>query len=272
MVGYAETGTRDPECAPGVSVAGTGPQVLDFEGVVWGPRQGEIRVLRPLAGDTVGMALWINDAGEAVGASGTCANTVLPPLAYGPHAVLWEADGSAIDLGNLGGKAISAGLSINNQGSVTGASTLNDQSSVFDGHAFLWTKATGKMQDLGTLPGDHSSVGLGINDGGDVVGASIDSSGNSRAYLWRNGVMSDLNALVPASSPLFLLWANSINARGEIVGYGATAGGDVHAFLASPADARDSESAAPAARAVTGPALSESGRKQLRGRFWIPMR
>ena len=76
VAGIAENSTRDPECPPGVSVSGTGPQVLDFEAVVWGTRQGEIRVLSPLPGDTVGMALWINDNGEAVGASGRCGNTV----------------------------------------------------------------------------------------------------------------------------------------------------------------------------------------------------
>jgi hypothetical protein len=89
--GTAENGTRDPACPPGVSpFTGTGPQVLDFEAVIWGPKQGQIRELRPLPGDTVGMALWINDNGQAVGASGSCANTVLPPLAFGAHAVLWE--------------------------------------------------------------------------------------------------------------------------------------------------------------------------------------
>jgi hypothetical protein len=54
------------------------------------------------------MALWINDLGQAVGASGSCANTVLPPLALGPHAVLWERDGSVTNLGNLGGTAVPA--------------------------------------------------------------------------------------------------------------------------------------------------------------------
>src|ERR1017187_8723874 len=101
--GLAENSTRDPECAPGVAVDGTGPQVLDYEAVIWGPAPGEIRVLRPLPGDTVGMALWINDNGQAVGASGTCANTIVPGFAAGPHAVLWESNGSVHDLGNLGG-------------------------------------------------------------------------------------------------------------------------------------------------------------------------
>jgi uncharacterized membrane protein len=64
-VGFAETGVRDLNCPTGARVNGTGPQILDFEAVVWGPRQGEIRPLRPLSGDTVGMAVGINDDGRS---------------------------------------------------------------------------------------------------------------------------------------------------------------------------------------------------------------
>ncbi len=97
-------------------------------------------MLRPLTGNTVGVAVWINDRGQAVGASGTCANTVLPPLAYGPHAVLWDSDGTPHDLGNLGSAKINMALSLNNAGDVVGASGLTDDSTVSDGtRAFLWT-------------------------------------------------------------------------------------------------------------------------------------
>jgi probable HAF family extracellular repeat protein len=278
VAGIAENSTRDPACRVGVSVGGTGPQVLDFEAVIWGPSQGEMRVLRPLPGDTVGMALWINDNGEAVGASGRCGNTVLPPLAFGPHAVLWEKDGSVHDLGNLGGTAVNIALAINNQGQAVGFSSLTDHSTPFFGtHAFLWTRETGKMRDLGTLPGDVVSGGQGINDRGEVVGLSFDPDGNPRAFLWRNGVMSDLNDLVPAGSPLFLLDAGGINSRGEITGFGVTHAGDVHAFLAAPTNGEDGrESFSPAAQEGTSEsrqaALPENARKLLQqmlpfGRF-----
>jgi hypothetical protein len=39
VAGIAENSTRDPECPPGVAFTGTGPQVLDFEAVIWGPSQ-----------------------------------------------------------------------------------------------------------------------------------------------------------------------------------------------------------------------------------------
>ena len=106
---------------------GTGPQVLDYEGVVWGPRPGQMRKLKPLPGDTVSIATWINDNGQAVGASGTCGNSENSPVAYGAHAVLWDAIGNPRNLGNVGSTAVNAGLSINNRGEVAGASSPTDQ-------------------------------------------------------------------------------------------------------------------------------------------------
>jgi probable HAF family extracellular repeat protein len=265
VAGLAENSTKDKNCPPGVSVSGTGLQVLDFEAVIWGPEPGEIRQLSPLPGDTVGMALWINDNGQAVGTSGTCANTVLPPLAFGPHAVLWDTDGSVTDLGNLGGAVLNIGLSINNQGQVVGFSSLTDQGSPFNGtHAFRWTRATG-MQDLGTLSGDVVSGGQGINDRGEVVGSSFDASGNPRAFLYQNGVMTDLNTLIPAGSPLYLLDAESINSSGQIAGFGMTSAGDMHGFLATPTSGEDvSGSLSAVSGSVTGPrALPEDVRKML---------
>ena len=291
VAGIAENSTRDPECPSAPAVNGTGPQVLDFEAVIWGPRQGQIRELRPLPGDSVGMALWINDNGEAVGISGRCANTIVPPIAVGPHAVLWNKDGSVHDLGSLGGTVNTsllgvgnAALSINNRDWVVGASALPGNT---NNHAFLWTKQTG-MRPLGTLPGYDNSAAGGINDRGDVVGTSYDVNFNLRAFLWQNGVMTDLNALVPASSQMSLWFATAINSRGDIVGFGLTSGGDVHGFLATPCDGNrgdtesckdDAEGAAAEADETTErphPVLSEDARKLLQqrlrfSRFGVPL-
>jgi probable HAF family extracellular repeat protein len=273
--GIAENSTKDPECPLTPALNGTGPQVLDFEAVIWGPGPGQIRELPPLTGDTVGMAMWINDHGQAVGSSGRCADTLLPGFAGGPHAVLWEKDGSVHNLGNLGGTANPAvpgvaniGFVINNRGQVTGVSALPGNTTT---RAFLWTREKG-MQNLGTLPGDTSSSGLGMNDRGDVVGGSSDATGNSRAFLWQNGVMHDLNTIIVGNSPfLQLLVAFGINDVGQIVGIGLTNTGDVHGFLATPGNgAGVGESFSPASQGVTGPVvLPEDVRKLLRGRLGI---
>ena len=57
--------------------------------------------------------------------------------------------------------------------------------------------------------------------------------GSGRAFLYQNGVMTDLNTLIPAESPWYLQNAASINEAGEIAGYG-TINGETHAFLAKP--------------------------------------
>jgi probable HAF family extracellular repeat protein len=190
--------------------------------------------------------------------------------------VLWEKDGSVHDLGNLGGSVNTAlpgvgnrALGINNQGQVVGGSTLPGNVTA---HAFLWTREKG-MQDLGTLPGDFNSGALSINNKGEVVGVSNDQSGGARAFLWRNGVMTDLNTLVPPNSPLNLLFAAGINDVGEIVGFALTSTFDVHAFLATPRGREDDsdhedDSAALASKSVTGPmVLTEDVRKLLRLRL-----
>jgi probable HAF family extracellular repeat protein len=97
------------------------------------------------------------------------------------------------------------------------------------------------MQDLGTLNETNiNSAGFAVNDRGEVVGVSVEGNageGFPSAFLWRNGEMFDLNALIPADSPMHLAIAAGINEAGEIVGFGFTAGG-VHAFLAVPSDPR----------------------------------
>lgn len=214
--GVAETATPDPTCVA--------PQVLQARPVVW--ENGETEELPTFPGDPDGFVNAINDIGQAVGASGKCF-TALP----GIHALLWQ-NGSATDLGNLGGTWNHFPLDINNQGQVVGFSNLPNDATT---HAFLWTEDDG-IQDLGTLPGDFSSFAYGINSKARVVGTSAGASG-PRAFLWKSGVMTDLNSLIPAGSPLFLLDAFSINSRGEIVGDALqTSTGEVHAFLATPCD------------------------------------
>jgi probable HAF family extracellular repeat protein len=90
------------------------------------------------------------------------------------------------------------------------------------------------MKDLGTVQGDYASVALGANEKDEVVGFSFDKTGAPRAFLRRNGVMIDLNTLLPANSPIYALGAGLINETDEIVGVGATSSGQMHAFLARP--------------------------------------
>jgi len=218
VVGYAENSAQDPNCVA--------PQVLDYEAVIWGPKLDEKHKLPPLAGDAVSQVLAINDRGQAIGGSGICQSPA-PPA----HAVLWEEDGSVINLGTLGGALNNNAFAINNRSEVVGSYDLSGDAT---GHAFLWTKDKG-MQDLGTLSGDFSSEAFGINQEGQVTGQSCDQNGNCRAFLWQDGVMTDLNSLVCQGTSLYLLSGYDINDQGEIVGIGFDQNtGDAPAFGAIP--------------------------------------
>jgi len=226
VIGWAETGTGDATCAPGTPF-----QNNQFQAVVW--QNGQIRELAPLPGDTVGFAFGINNLGQAVGGSGLCSNTSLPPNnPSAAHAVLWQSDGTPTDLSNLGG-TFNLASAINNLGVVVGAA-----SSPLDGviHAFRWTQQTG-MQDYGAFPGAIITVApccRTINDSGQIVGFAIDGTTfNSTALVWQGAVPVDMNTLIPPNSGWFLQAAQSINNDGKIIGYG-TINGETHAFLATP--------------------------------------
>ena len=230
IAGVTETAVSDPSCASKLP-----SQKLQYRAVIWGPDLRSVKPLPLLGKDTVSVGMWMNDKGQAVGASGACSNTEPPPIAYGSHAVLWEADGTPVDLGNLGSASVNAALGINNRGEVVGASSLRDDSTPFNGtDGFLWTRQHG-MKNLGTLPDDVASVAAAINDAGEIVGISIDPTGNLRAVYWHNSIPIDLNTQVTSESNLYLLWAADINDRGEITGWGVdTSTGEIHTYLAVP--------------------------------------
>lgn len=240
--GLSENSVYDPSCS-----TATPNQVLDYEATIW-DADGSIHGLAPLPGDSVGFALSINNQGEAVGSTGLCSNTPLLPLQAGPHAVLWERDGKPINLGSLGGSILNTAASINDRGEVVGGSNLSGNQTI---HTFLWTKNHG-MTDLGTVGADLASLpgGMGaINNRGQIVGESCDvdpltaqTPPNCRAYLWQKGQMKDLNALIPAASPLYLIFGFGINDSGEIAGFAVVkTTGAVHAFLAVPCDEHEQD-------------------------------
>jgi uncharacterized membrane protein len=148
-----------------------------------------------------------------------------------PAISLADKDGWPLNIGELdptqefGGIA----LSINNRGQVVGAANQPDGSF----RPFLWSRHAG-VRMLGLLPGGVSSGAVAINDQGDVVGQSFDADGVPSPVVWQDGGdPKNLNDLAHGSS-LHLLWPTTINARGEISGFGVTADGDVHGFLATP--------------------------------------
>jgi probable HAF family extracellular repeat protein len=205
IVGWAENGVADATC-------NTAVQTLQFRAVIWAP-DGTMKELPPLPGDSTSAATAINDLGQVVGISGACGIAVGGVSAA--HSVLWQ-NGVPTEIPNLGGHTWNTPTAINNQGTVVGFSLPAGQEGTRNFEAFLWTQAGG-LQQLGKLPGDIRAEALGVNEKNQVVGLSRGGPFLFRAFIWQNGVMSDLNTMTVAGSQ-FLLFANDINDSGEITG------------------------------------------------------
>jgi probable HAF family extracellular repeat protein len=234
MVGLSETGQADSCASPF--------QQFRFQAVKWAPN-GRATRLDPLRDDTVSFALAMNESGQAVGASGQCSN-VFPPLfgPHAPHAVFWDSDGSATDLGTPKdgiGDNVAAG--INNWGDVVmnAVMTGGTSSSLPPFRAFVWNRSTRVLKPLHTLSADAVQTVTPccnvINDSGQIVGFSVDTAGPPQAILWQNAdaMPVTLDSLVQDSDWTVLI-ATGINRFGEIAGWASYRGGDAHAVVLSP--------------------------------------
>jgi probable HAF family extracellular repeat protein len=244
-VGWAETTVHDSSCVA--------PQVLQFLAVIWGPGEDDVQALPPLPGDHASSATAINDDGQVVGISGDC------DRAFGrfsaKHSVLWE-NGVPIDIGDLGGVAWNTPMAMNRKGDIVGfANRSAADGGAFRPRAFLSTKP-GRIVDLGALGDDPYSQALGINEDRQVVGVSYSEGfATCRAFLWEQGVMTDLSDLAPDYSGQ-LCSPNDIDDLGRITGQAVQqATGRSVAFLATPQASRSHVGVA-SSRAGDAPAAS----------------
>jgi len=117
----------------------------------------------------------INNMAEVVGNSDTAGDKAF-------HAFRWTRNTGMEDLGTLAGDGYSVGLSINDQGVITGISIAPDFSSL---RAFVWRGGT--MTDLNQLVPGKSTLYLltacSINARGEITGFAVDSQGNLHGYL-----------------------------------------------------------------------------------------
>jgi probable HAF family extracellular repeat protein len=148
---------------------------------------------------------------------------------------LWDGT-TMLDLGTLGGSQSEA-VAMNDSGQVTGISlTAGDEEHTFT-HAFLWNGTT--MLDLGTL-GGTDSFAEAINATGQVTGWSwIEGNFDPHAFLWDDGTLHDLNALIDPADPLlpfvYLREGVDINDFGQILVTGFDSRTFRHSvYLASP--------------------------------------
>jgi probable HAF family extracellular repeat protein len=168
----------------------------------------------------------INDAGQVEGDSINAKGE--------DHCFVWTK-GVMVDVGTLGGPA-SSGMVINNAGHATGTAQLPGSGKATESwisHLFFYD---GKLHDCGTLGGKWANSG-GINDDDVIVGWSTiapTDTNTYHAFIYANGVMTDLNSLIPANSGFTLNQAGGINSTGQIVVNGVDSAGKNHALLLDP--------------------------------------
>jgi probable HAF family extracellular repeat protein len=216
VAGYAETAVVDAGCPPYKITAA----------VVW--EKGKALALPTVGGDLDGVAFGINDHGQAVGYSGSC-------LAA-KHAVMWR-NNTALVLQDLGGTRSNIAYVINNRGQIAGKVRSADDTH----YVVAFWQPDGTLTTHEPLPGDFAAFATGINNRGQVVGNNFDSSFNwAHGFIWQNGVMTDINKLIPADSKLFVISASNINERGQISGMATVLtgphAGEIHSYLATPTD------------------------------------
>lgn len=198
----------------------------------------------------------INNAGQAVGWSTVLGNTshvflykdrnMLPLSIGGIYATANDINGSELVVGQTGegyaflydhgavtifpglvSGAQSAAYAINNSGSMVGHANTSSTR-----YAMIWSP--GKIPMNINKWGGRTSVAYGINDIGQVVGeAATPSGGPLRAFLYQNGVMTDLGTLGGGKSAAY-----AINNSGQVVGASEFLPGNTatHAVLYNPGE------------------------------------
>jgi probable HAF family extracellular repeat protein len=177
--------------------------------------------LGTLTGDNASVAQAINDNGQIAGISSHSHTD-----SYHPTAFLWDVTNEMTALPLISGDSHSEAYDINNQGYVVGYS----YGSTPGYHGILWKD--GLAINLGTLGGTKGTIAYAINNADAIVGSScIQGTNAQHAFLWLNGMMRDLNSLIPPDSGWVLTEAYDISDDGTIVGYGTNPAGEIHAFV-----------------------------------------
>ena len=156
----------------------------------------------------------INDPGDIAG------HKIVPG---GILPMLWK-NGQSYELQPLPGQQFGEVYDINNAGQMVGESLNGNFITPTTMRATLFS-LYGDPVDLGTLGGAKASAS-GINEDGDIVGFSDLASGQSHAFLYKDGVMHDIGTLGGTISN-----ANAINNNGEIAGRSTLANGAIRGFL-----------------------------------------
>ena len=179
--------------------------VLETKGVVTGLNQAN----GPAFFTANGLAL--NNAGQVAGFG--VVDGSFQPLIY--------SDGSTTALGFSN----AAAYAINDQGQVVGGS--------MNGPAPPFSYENGKLTFLGPV-GEASGAALALNDLGLIVGRVAIGDEPEYAFLYQDGLLSNLNELIPRGTGLSLRAATGVDNQGRIAATAYDSEGRFRAVLLIP--------------------------------------
>lgn len=222
-----------PTSAPTLVAAGNFQSLNDNGQIVgfnsfWASASSQAATLGPLPGFAAVQAMAINASGLIVGMS---INSGLP---FQP--TFWSSPTS--------GPAALPGLPetfnafyVNSAGQIIGA--FNNTIVNTNGGVWFWSSVAAQPVLLPALAGGGVLVNgngfapeFALNAAGTVVGTSSDSLANPRAVIWTNGLVQDLNTLIPPGSGWVLQRATGINDTGGIIGTGTLNGTQASFYIA----------------------------------------
>ena len=134
---------------------------------------------------------------------------------YVSRAFLLQPPG-ALDILELAGSVdwSSAALGLDAEGRAVGFAESSNAT-----QAIMFQRDT-PAASIDTLANVYS-IAHDVNDRGETVGLFVSShEDEDRAFVWRAGVMTDLNEVLESDEAWMIVEARSINNRGEIAGYG----------------------------------------------------
>ena len=182
--------------------AGSGP----IHGFLW--QDGVMSDLGPLLGTQYSKSFAISESGDVAGWMGQ--GTTIDARAF-----ILQGE-SLTELPPVPGGFTSEARALNNYGDVAGTGRYTDpDTGATEWRAFAWVE--GELVRIDPFPNLLHSVARGINDAQQVVGQAWNLT-EYRGFIWQDGVLTDLQDLVPPEFYISGAWA--INDAGQIVAWG----------------------------------------------------
>ena len=192
---------------------------------IW--EDGVMTIIEPTFGPR-GAGHDINEAGAVVGWMGN-------GIASDAHPFIWDGR-TVIDIGLAPNTFASWAKAVNDIGVVLVRGEF-DESEPTDRIIGSFVFEDGTFTDLGTLPGYDVIAGIDLNNQSQIVGSerAVQSSNKPDiGFIWQDGVMTNINDLLPSDCELTVYRAEGINNAGQITGSATNQDNDPVAFILTP--------------------------------------